>query len=67
VAVLARVIAIAAVVGCAGPMAVWLVGAVHGLVLAHGAATVLLAAAGGFVAVAFVAVFGIMLVDLLRQ
>jgi hypothetical protein len=58
---------IAAIVGCEVSMAVWLAGAVHGLVLTHGAATLLLAAAGGCVWVAITTVFAIMLADLLRQ
>jgi hypothetical protein len=60
-------VGIAAVVGCAVSIGVWLAGAVHGLVLTHGAARLLLAAAGGFVWVAVIAVFAIMLADLLRQ
>ena len=67
VAVLAGVIATAAVLCCVVRMAVGLVGAVQGLVLTHGAVTVVVAAAGGFVWVAMVAVFGIMIADVLRQ
>ena len=67
VAVLVSVLAIAAVVGCAIPVAVWLGRAVHGLLLTHEATTVLLAAAGVCVGVAVIAVFGIMLADLRRQ
>ena len=66
VAVLACVIATAAVLCCAG-RAVGLAGAAAGLLLTHGAVTVSLAAAGGFVGVAIMAVFSIMLADVLRQ
>jgi hypothetical protein len=66
-AVLACLVGIAALVGCAVSIGLWLAGAVHGLVLTHGAATLLLAAAGGLLWLAVIAVFAIMLADLLRR